>query len=43
MTRNLDEFYKNVEIINKDFSIYRDDEHNYSVLPTARNISCSRL
>lgn len=35
MTRNLDEFYKNIEIINKDFSIYRDDDHNYSVLPTA--------
>jgi len=35
MTRNLDEFYKNIEIKNKDFSIYRDDDHNYSVLPTA--------
>lgn len=35
MTRNLDEFYKNIEIVNKDFSIYRDDDHNYSVLPTA--------
>lgn len=35
MTRNLDEFYKNLEIVNKDFSIYRDDNHNYSVLPTA--------
>lgn len=35
MTRNLDEFYKNLEIVNKDFSIYRDDDHNYSVLPTA--------
>lgn len=35
MTRNLDEFYKNLEIVNKDFSIYKDDEHNYSVLPTA--------
>lgn len=35
MTRNLDEFYKNLEIVNKDFSIYRDDVHNYSVLPTA--------
>ena len=35
MTRNLDEFYKNLEIVNKDFSIYKDDDHNYSVLPTA--------
>jgi len=35
MTRNLDEFYKNLEIVNKDFSIYRDDDYNYSVLPTA--------
>ena len=35
MTKNLDEFYKNIEIVNKDFSIYKDDDHNYSVLPTA--------
>lgn len=35
MTRNLDEFYKNIKIVNKDFSIYKDDDHNYSVLPTA--------
>ena len=35
MTRNLDEFYKNIEIVNKDFSIYKDNDHNYSVLPTA--------
>lgn len=35
MTKNLDEFYKNLEIVNKDLSIYRDDDHNYSVLPTA--------
>lgn len=35
MTRNLDEFYKNIEIVNKDFSIYKDNDHNYSVVPTA--------
>lgn len=35
MTRNLDEFYKNIELKNKDFSIYKDNDHNYSVLPTA--------
>lgn len=35
MTKNLNEFYKNLEIVNKDLSIYKDDEHNYSVLPTA--------
>ena len=35
MTKNLDEFYKNIELKNKDFSIYKDNDHNYSVLPTA--------
>lgn len=35
MTRNLDDFYKSINIINKDFSIYQDNDWNYSVLPTA--------
>lgn len=35
MTKNLSEFYDNIQIISKDFSIYKDDDHNYSVLPTA--------
>ena len=35
MTRNLDDFYRSIQIINKDFSIYKDNDNNYSVLPTA--------
>ncbi len=35
MTKNLDEFYECIEMINKDISTYKDKYNNYSVIPTA--------
>jgi hypothetical protein len=35
MTKNLDEFYECIDLINKDISTYTDKDFNYSVLPTA--------
>ena len=35
MTKDLIEFYDSIEILNKELSIYKDKDLNYSVLPTA--------
>ena len=34
MTKDLEKFYKNIEIINKELAIYKDEQGNYTILPT---------
>lgn len=34
MTKDLKKFYENIEIQNKELAIYKDEQGNYTILPT---------
>lgn len=34
MTKDLEKFYDSIEIMNKELAIYKDEQGNYTILPT---------